>query len=126
VNNLRFWIGVLALTCFAAGGGAGVWFGARAFRSEPAPGIFASYEEQLTRTFELSPERRRLLHSLLDAYRQDIDEIKDRRAAESMSAMEPELTERGRYYRSLIHDKVLPEARRAEFEHLASLTPTPR
>jgi uncharacterized membrane protein len=120
VRALRVWIVVLTVIAFAAGAGFGVWITARTLKSDAPPaGPFASYEELLAQRFELSPERRHLLHSVLDAYGKDIDEIKDRRAAESMSAMEPELMERGRYYRRLIHTKVLPENRRAEFDELA-------
>lgn len=119
MKDLRAWIVVLAVIAFAAGTGFGVWITARKLGREAPAGPFASYEELLAQRFELSPERRRLLHSVLDAYAKDVEEIKDRRAAESMSAMEPELIERGRYYRRLIHTKVLPETRRAEFDELA-------
>lgn len=120
MRDLRAWIVVLVVIAFAAGAGFGVWITARELGREAAPaGPFSAYEELLAERFELSPERRRLLHSVLDAYAKDVEEIKDRRAAESMSAMEPELIERGRYYRRLIHTKVLPETRRAEFDELA-------
>jgi len=119
VNDLRVWIGILALTAFAAGAGVGVWATARTFEAETPSGPFADYEALLCQRFELPPERKKLLHSVLDAYRRDMDEIRGRGEAESMKAMEPELRERGRYYRNLIQDKVLPENQRADFERLA-------
>ncbi|MBI5362164.1 MAG: hypothetical protein HZA53_03230 [Planctomycetes bacterium] len=119
MKDLRIWALILALTAFAAGIGVGVWAAARRFHPETADGPFSDYEAMLARRFDLAPERRRLLHSVLDAYRRDVEEIRGRSEAQSMSAMEPELTERGRYYRNLIQDKVLPETQRAEFERLA-------
>jgi hypothetical protein len=124
VKDLRIWTAILALTTFAAGIGVGVWVAARRFQAEPPKSMFTDYEERLAAEFELTPERRRLLHSVLDAYRRDIEEIRGRAESQSMSAMEPELTERGRYYRNLIQDRVLPENQRAEFERLA-LEPNP-
>lgn len=119
MKDLRLWIGLLALTAFAAGAGTGVWGAARVLKKSAPEGPFVAYQSMLVDQFDLDPERTRLLHSVLDAYRRDIEEIRNRREAESMVAMEPELRERGRYYRSLIHEKVLPEAQRAEFERLA-------
>lgn len=124
MRDLRIWALILALTSFAAGVGAGVWATARRFQPELPEGPFADYEALLAERFQLQPERRRLLHSVLDAYRRDIEAIRGRTEAQSMSAMEPELRERGRYYRNLIQDKVLPETQRADFERLA-LQPNP-
>jgi hypothetical protein len=126
VNDLRLWIALLCLTCFAAGAGLGVFGTARALAVEPPRGAFADYEELLSRRFELSPDRRRLLGQMLEAYERDVSEIKDRRSAELMSAIEPDLAKRGRYYRDLIQTKVLPENRRAEFARLAQLPTPPR
>jgi len=119
VNDLRVWVVVLALTSFAAGAGVGVWSTASRLAGEPPHSTFADYEQLLAQRFELSPERRKLLTQVLESYEQDIREIQDRRSAELMSSMEPELAERGRYYRSLIQDNVLPERQRAEFAQLA-------
>lgn len=124
MNDLRLWITVLALTAFAAGAGVGVWGTARSLREPPARGTFADYETLLAERFQLSPERRKHLHHLLEAYEKDLQEIQERRAADLLASMEPDLIERGRYYRNLIHDKVLPEHQRAEFRHLA-LQPNP-
>ncbi len=126
MTNLKLWIAILALISFAAGAGSGIWITARTLKNEAPAGAFGDYEELLARRFSLSPDRRRCLHAVLDAYRRDIDEIKDRHAAESMSAMEPELRERGQYYRGLLQQKVLPESQRAEFERLANQLPTTR
>lgn len=126
MNDLRLWVLVLALTSFAAGAGLGVWGTASRLSGEPPRSTFADYEQLLAQRFELSPERRKLLSHVLESYEQDIREIQDRRSAELMSSMEPELAERGRYYRSLIQDNVLPERQRAEFAHLAHPSPSHR
>jgi hypothetical protein len=36
-----------------------------------------------------------------------------------MSSIEPELRERGAFYRNLVRDQVLPAERRAEFDRLS-------
>lgn len=119
MNDLRLWAVVLALTAFSAGAGLGVWGTANALAADPPRRAFADYEQLLAQRFELSPERRRLLGQVLESYEQDVREIQERRSAELMTRMEPELAERGRYYRALIQDEVLPEPRRAEFARLA-------
>lgn len=126
MNNVRLWIAILAIVSFAAGAGAGVWLTARSLKTEAPTGAFGDYEELLARRFSLSPERRKCLNAVLEAYQRDIDVIKDRYAADSMSAMEPELRERGQYYRDLLRTKVLPESQRAEFERLAHQLPSTR
>jgi hypothetical protein len=68
------------------------------------------------KTFGLSDERARLLQALLAGYERDIERIKSDRMAETLSAMEPELAARGRWYHEQIRDKVLPPGRQAEFD----------
>ena len=115
MSSLRLWIVLLALVSFAAGAAAGTLASAATLRPAPDRGPFAQYERDLVRTFELSPERAGLLHSLLAGYQREIDRIKSDRMAETLSAMEPELATRGRWYREQIRDKVLPPDRRAQF-----------
>lgn len=126
MNSIKLWIAILAIVSFAAGAGTGVWITARSLKSEAPAGAFGDYEELLARRFALSPERRKCLNAVLEAYRRDVDGIKDRYAAESMSAMEPELRERGQYYRTMVQERVVPAAQRAEFERLAQLLPSNR
>jgi hypothetical protein len=119
VTNLRLWISILACVAFALGLGSGLWLSASLFRPAPERGPFADYEQMLVRTFDLSPERARLLGVVLASYDRELQAIKDRHTADYMSAMEPELRARGLYYTRLIQEKVLPERERAEFERLA-------
>lgn len=119
MTNLRSWVVILALVCIAAGGALGFWVAAGRYRAAPQRGPFADYEQMLVATFQLSPERERALRDVLASYQQDLEQIKDRHVADYMSAMEPELRAKGLYYRDLIHDKVLPESQRAEFDRLA-------
>ena len=116
MKSLRLWIGLLILVSFAAGGAAGTLVAATAFRPAPATGPFTEYERELSRTFQLSPERTALLHVLIAGYQRDIDRIKSTHMAHSLSAMEPELASTGRWYREQIRDKVLPPGKQAEFE----------
>jgi hypothetical protein len=127
VNDLRAWIGVLAVTCVAAGLGAG-FFLARWLAPPPPPqttGAFPDYERLLAQTFELSPARREALRVVLESYHADVEGIKDRGMADYMSSIEPELRQRGRYYRGLIRDRVLPEPQRERFDLLAQGLPVP-
>ena len=116
MSNVRLWIVLLALVSFAGGGAAGALAVATALRPAPAPGPFAEYERNLVRTFELSPERAGLLRVLLDGYQKEIGRIQSSHMADTLSAMEPDLTRVGRSYREQIRDKVLPPARRAAFD----------
>jgi len=127
VNSTRLWIVLLALVSFGAGAAAGIW--ATAARLHPAPqvGPFEGYRHMLLETFPMSPERAQHLETVLAAYARDIDGIQSRRVADTMRLYGPELEERGRYYRSLIRDRVLPEDQRERFERLAlGLPPNPR
>jgi hypothetical protein len=119
VSNLRLWIAILALVAFVAGGATGWLLAAGGNRPQASRGPFSDYQEKFVETFQLDDERAQLLRVVLASYAKDIAEIKDRHMAEITSGMEPELAERGRYYRDLIHDKVLPEKERAQFDALA-------
>lgn len=123
MNSPRLWAVILALVAFIAGGATGWLVAAAGNRPTPARGPFSDYQEKLVETFQLSDERAQLLHVVLTNYEKDIAEIKDRHMADITSGMEPELSEKGRYYKDLIHDKVLPENRRSEFDALALGTP---
>lgn len=120
--SLRLWIGVMAVACLAAGAGGGV-LAARSLAPRDVPrreGTFADYEARMAETFALSPERREILHAVLASYEAELASIKDTHMADYMSSIEPELRERGRYYRGLVRDRVLPEDRRAEFDRLSN------
>jgi hypothetical protein len=119
--GLRGSIVILAISCLAAGAGAGV-LAARSLTPREVPpreGTFAEYEALLNETFELSRDRREVLHAVLANYDADLAGIKDRHMAHYMSSIETELRERGRYYRGLVRDRVLPEDQRAKFDRLS-------
>jgi hypothetical protein len=126
VNSLRLWILILGITCFALGTAAGMlaapWLAPVAAGAREAQ-PFADYERLLVERFDLSKERATGLRDLLAHYHADIERIKDAHMADYMSAMEPELRERGDLYRERIRDKVLPETARAEFDRLADNLP---
>src|SRR5260221_648219 len=87
-------------------------------------GPFEDYRRLLLASFPLSAERAQHLETVLAAYARDVEAIQARRRADTMTLYAPELEERGRYYRSLIQDKVLPEDQRERFEQLALGLPT--
>ena len=119
MNNLRVWVLILAVVCLGAGFAAGVVSSASRLHADTSSGAFETYRARLVETFALSPEREKALRRVLAAYQRDIDELQSRHGAEILAAMEPDLRERGRYYRALIQDNVLPEAQRPLFERLA-------
>ncbi len=119
--GLRGSIVILALACLAAGAGGGV-LAARSLAprdAAPREGTFAEYEVLMDQTFDLSRDRREVLHAVLASYEADLAGIKDRHMAHYMSSIETELRERGRYYRTLVRDRVLPEDQRSEFDRLS-------
>ena len=120
MKSLRLWILALALTSFGAGVASGTLVSASLHRAPRGSGPFADYEDRLVRAYDLAPERARLLHALLASYQRELEQVKDRHMAEYMTAMEPELSERGRFYRDLVRDKILPAGRRAEFDAAVS------
>ncbi|MEY2785483.1 MAG: hypothetical protein RL277_1693 [Planctomycetota bacterium] len=124
MNSVRLWVLLLALVSFGAGLAAGVFWTTQRMRPEPAAGPFDQYRADLVREFRLSPEREKHLGKILAAYEQEIVQIKDRFQATTMAQMEPELAERGRYYRSVIQNQLLPPGERERFQQMASGLPT--
>lgn len=126
MNNLRFWIAVLALTCFGAGVGAGSFLSLKTERNSAEPKPFAEYRERFVRQFELSPERAQQLDLLLDNYARSIEDVEQQYLARSLSDMEQELEALGVRYHGYIRDSVLPRSRRAEFDALSEGLTWPR
>jgi hypothetical protein len=126
VTSLRLWILVLTLVSAAGGFAAGLLvYGSRHAPQEPER-PFQDYERLLVERFELSPERQRLFQAVLAGYNDELDAVKDRWVAESMSQMEPELSRIAGTYRARIRNHVLPEDRRVEFDRMSEplqLTP---
>jgi hypothetical protein len=123
VTSLRFWIVVLALSCFGAGL-AGGWLAAARLHPPPsAAGPFEEYQRQFAAQFELSPERTRLLGDVLADYAQKIDELEQEHLDRSMSELEADLQQLGLTYSGRIRDHVLPPDRRADYDALAAGVP---
>jgi len=116
MNNVRVWVVLLAITCFAGGLSAGMALARPAVAPAPADEPFADYRRALRREFDLDAERDRLFAELLRNYQRDIEASQERVLAASRSQLAPELAELGLRYRQLIRDHVVPPARRIEFD----------
>ena len=117
MNNPRAWIAVLAVVAFLAGLAGGMLLSARTQTREHAP--FEDYRREFVARFELDPERARLFDELLRNYARELEDIRQRALANSLSAMDEQLAATGLRYRDRIRNHVLPESRRAEFDALA-------
>lgn len=116
MTSLRLWIAVLALTCFGAGVGLGLYV-ERSVRAEHPPGD--DYEALFVREFDLSPERRRLFEELMSHYKREVEEVRQRALADSLDRIEQELGALGRRYRDWVRNRVLPEDQRPRFDALS-------
>ena len=116
MSSLRLWIAVLALVCFGAGTGLGLYI-ERSARGESAPGN--DYEALFLREFELSPERRRLFEELMGNYKKEVEEVRQRALADSLDQIELDLGALGRRYRDWVRNRVLPEDQRPRFDALS-------
>jgi hypothetical protein len=117
VNDLRFWVCVLALVCFAVGISTGLLLSggrARASRGPAAP--FDEYRVAFSRRFDLDRDRERLFSELLRNYALEIEAARTRLLSQNQPALDAELVEIGDRYRGLIRDQVLPPSRREEFD----------
>lgn len=123
--NLRAWILVLALTCFAAGTGAGLLLALRLRPARPADRPFADYEKLFRQSFELEPERQAAFHDLLRAYERDLERVRREHLAAYRSSMESDLLKLGRDYGELVRDLVLPASQRERYDELAAGLPFP-
>jgi hypothetical protein len=114
MNSLRAWILLLALVSALCGFAAGRLSAPRPSLAQTGP--FPGYAERMQVSFDLSPERMRLLRSLLTGYDRDLENLKVRNLGE----LRPELVRLGDTYRDWIRDKVLPEERRADFDRMVA------
>ncbi|MCC7011326.1 MAG: hypothetical protein IT454_02090 [Planctomycetes bacterium] len=118
MNNLRLWIALLALTCFAAGVSAGLMLAP----DEPGPARgsqpFDAYREAFVGRFRLSAERQRWFDETLRNYAAAIEDSRARVLARSRPELERELSEIGAVYQGFIRDHVVPPEQRAEFDEL--------
>lgn len=125
IDNLRIWVGALAVACFCAGLTAGAFLTearaeARNEASRAADVPFADYRRALVERFQLEPERERLFAEVLRTYRQGIDDAGARLLREHRPELERELADLGARYQAYIRDHVLPPERRSEFDALSA------
>ena len=114
MNSLRAWILLLALVSALCGFAAGRLSAPKSSPIQTGP--FPGYAERMQAAFDLSPERMRLLRSLLVGYDRDLENLKIR----NLDELRPELVRLGDTYRDWIRDKVLPEERRADFDRMVA------
>jgi hypothetical protein len=88
---------------------ARVWAGP----GEPS-GAFAHFRSAFAREFDLGPDRRRALASVLDAYQAHLEQLQ----ARGLAALEPELARLQQQLSELLRNKVLPEASRERYDGL--------
>ena len=115
-SSVRFWIIILVLTSFLAGGAGGILVGLKLGPPPTTPGAFSDFEQLLVEHFELSDERAQGLRVVLDQYHRRIENIKARNAV----SLEPELAKLGLTFRGVVRDTVLPADRRDEFTRMSS------
>jgi len=114
MKSLRAWILLLAFVSALCGFAAGRISAPKTALAQTGP--FPGYAERMQTSFDLSPERMRLLRSLLVGYDRDLENLKVRNLGE----LRPELVRLGDTYRDWIRDKVLPEERRADFDRMVA------
>ncbi|MBK8180233.1 MAG: hypothetical protein IPK67_15360 [Planctomycetes bacterium] len=123
MSSLRLWILMLAVTAFGAGIGVGWLAGSRveqrAGRARAA-GPFTGFQHEFERTFQVSPERAKLLAELLECYQREIAEQEQAQLDRSRADLEGQLAKTALTYRRLIRDSVLSPEQRPEYDRLAA------
>jgi hypothetical protein len=125
MNNLRLWIGVLALVAFGAGVATGLLTSVRLNPRQVRPGPFADYQLLLQQTFDLSPARAQALSQVMGLYARDVESVRERYLAKAGSDMQKELERYGLQYRDQIRNHVLPPDQRERFDRLSEEGPLP-
>lgn len=120
MNNPRVWIVVLAAVAFLAGMASGLLVASRTRPQVPSDVPFEDYRREFVERFHLDADRARLFAELLRNYSRELEDIRQRALASSLSAMDEQLVATGLRYRDRIRNHVLPEAQRSEFDALAS------
>lgn len=115
MNSARVWILLLASVSFLGGTAAGLLLG-DTFLPAQKTVPFAAYQARLGDEFALGPQRRRALRLVMSHYHRALEDAKARQAV----AMQDDLVRLGLTYRDLIRNHVLPEARRPDFDQLAT------
>ena len=116
MRSERFWVLVLALTCFCAGTAAGVLLTLRRPVLGDERGAvqypFGAYEQRMIETFDLGDEQVRNLRWILRDYQEKIEALKE----SNIAALDTELVKIGREHRELIRSKVVPEHQLQQFD----------
>ena len=121
--GLRAWICVLAGTAFGAGLAGGLYLGElRAASAAPFGSHSEAYRCMFEESFELSPERRRLFEQLLERYDAEVEEVRQRALAASISGVQDDLAALGVRYRDAIRNYVLPDDQQEHFDRLVAQT----
>jgi hypothetical protein len=115
MRSTRFWIVLLAATCFLAGLAGGVLAGVRVAPKTVERGPFDDYAAILVQAYDVPPDRERHLRAFLERYHRDLEELKARHVA----GAESELIRLGETCRQRIRDYVLTEADRVSFDRVA-------
>lgn len=116
MTNPRLWIAILASVCFLAGMASGLLVAERSRPALESEQPFADYRREFVARFELDARRERLFAELLRTYARDLEDIRQRALASSVSAMDEQLAATGLRYRDYIRNHVLPESQRAAFD----------
>ena len=119
MNNARLWISVLAAVAFLAGMASGLLVAARTRPQVRSDAPFEDYRREFVERFELEPDRARLFAELLRNYGRELEDIRQRALASSLSAMDEQLVATGLRYRDRIRNHVLRPDQRDEFDALA-------
>lgn len=120
-SSLRAWIVLLAGVSALAGFAAGLLV-ATQLGPDPEPqGAFARYREAIVQEFDLSPERERVLASVLDEYERQLEDLQ----ARGLRPLGDEQAARGRRIHEMIRDRIIPSDQRDRFLELSSLETSP-
>ena len=126
MNPLRVWICVLAGTAFCAGLAGGLYWGERRAAASELTGSHSEvYRRMFEEEFALSAERRRLFEQLLERYDEEVEEVRQRALARSVSQLEGDLAALGVRYRDAIRNHVLPSDQQQHFDRLVAQTTPP-
>ncbi|MFT5290128.1 MAG: hypothetical protein ACI8QS_001968 [Planctomycetota bacterium] len=121
LRSERFWILLLALTAFLAGGAGGVVMG-RQMAPTVEIGPFADFEALFTARFSLDEQEQRDLRYILGRYHAEVEALE----AKQVALREDELAQIGATWRERIRTWVLSPEERDIFDQLvAGLVPEP-
>lgn len=112
--RLERWIVTLALVSALAGFAAGRLSARLSAEPLPSAGAFGEFRRAFEAEFQLSPDRRRALASVLDAYQGHLETLQ----ARGLAALGPELARLNQSLTEILRNRVLPESERERFDQL--------